>query len=69
MFRDLAVDGLTTRGRKFFNVDVRKTISSTGPFTDDFLDQSTMTSNEFVVALADVLHRMESGTLPVTGMT
>ena len=69
MFVGLSIDGVTIHSRKFLNFDVTNPISSIVPFTYDFLDQSTMTTNEFVVALADMLHRMEADGLRVAGIT
>jgi hypothetical protein len=56
MFVGSSIDEVTIPSCKFLNFDVINPISSVAPFTDDFLDRSSMTTSDFVVALLNMLH-------------
>jgi hypothetical protein len=65
----LSIDGVTIRSRKFLNVDVVNPVSSTLPFTYDFLENTTFTAIQFGDLLANILNKMQDENLRVAGVT
>jgi hypothetical protein len=68
MFVGLSIDGVTIHSCKFLNFDITNPISSLAPFRDDFLDCTWMTTSNFVVALVNMLHRMEADGVRIAGI-
>jgi hypothetical protein len=64
-----SIDGVAISTRKFFNVDVVNPVSSTCPFTYDFLTTSDMDTPTFVTLVRPMLGEMRDDGLCVGGVT